>query len=544
MPSRTQDFLVVGGISLSYLSPETDALEKGRQILRKAGLHPDDFRLSIYKKSVDARKKADIRILYSVSAEWIRDGALPGIRNSRMHELDLSLQKEEPVTFAKGSKQAGRPVVVGMGPAGLFAALVFSEQGYAPIVLERGEDVAARAETVHRFTQKGELDPDSNIQFGAGGAGAFSDGKLMTRIHDPFCGYVLHRLCEFGAPSDILVQSRPHIGTDCLQGVVDRILHTVAEKGGELRYRCRYIGSRKLTDGTAVAETEAGSIPCAGIILAIGNSARDTYLDMIRTQYVIEAKPISVGARIEHLRRDVEFWQYGQAAGHPALGAAEYHLSDTTGERGVYTFCMCPGGVVVPAASEPERLVTNGMSYHSRDGRNSNAALVVSVLPEDVSQTGMTDAESMIAFQREIEHRGFLAGGEDWNAPIQTVGDFLEDRYGTLPTLVIPTYREGLCRPANLAMLFPKAVTDGLRRGIRAFDRRIPGFAMPQAVLTAPETRTSAPVRILRHEDRTAIGHPELYPCGEGAGYAGGIMSAAVDGLRTALAFMAEFAPK
>ena len=424
-----------------------------------------------------------------------------------------------------------------MGPAGLFSALLLAEHGYAPIIIDRGDCVEKRCAVNADFIENGALDTESNIQFGAGGAGTFSDGKLMTRINDAKISYVLRRLCDFGAPEEIRTAAKPHIGTDMLVGVVDRILKHIEKLGGQVIYRCRLDAIKENKDNTLTALTSRGEIPCSAMILAVGHSARDTYKMLIDSGYAVVAKAFSVGVRIEHLRSDIDRALYGDYAGHPALGAAEYHLSDTTEDRGVYTFCMCPGGQIVAGASEEGGVVVNGMSNYARDGRNSNSAINVSVNKSDYGDTPM----GAIEFQRNIERLAFVAGGADYFAPVQTLGDFMSGRAGTEPSRIIPTYRDGRVRTARVDKLFPSFVTEGFKRGFCSFDRKINGFAVKDAIITGVETRTSAPVRILRTEEMTALGHSLVYPCGEGAGYAGGITSSAVDGLRTALAVMARF---
>jgi uncharacterized FAD-dependent dehydrogenase len=411
-------------------------------------------------------------------------------------------------------------------------------------LIDRGDCVADRVRSVDRFVIDGVLDPDSNIQFGAGGAGTFSDGKLITRINDARCGYVLERLHDFGAPDEILTKAKPHIGTDILRNVVDRMLARIQEVGGEVHYRTRLDELCENADGSLTAKTNRGNFLCGALVLALGHSARDTYRMLISHQFAIEPKPMSIGVRIEHLQSDIDRALYGDYAGHPALGPAEYALSDTKGARGVYTFCMCPGGQVVAAASEEGGVVVNGMSHYARDGKNANCAVAVSVGVNDYEPVEGNLALGAIAYQRTIEKAAFLVGGGDYSAPIQTVGDFMAGIVKHEPSRVVPTYRNGVkVRVADLSGVLPSYVTDGLRYGLSSFDSKIAGFAAGDAVLSAPETRTSAPVRILRGEDGRALGHERIYPCGEGAGYAGGITSAAVDGIKIALSIMASYSP-
>ena len=336
-----------------------------------------------------------------------------------------------------------------------------------------------------------------------------------------------------------MISAKPHIGTDLLVGIVDRMLKRIEELGGKVIYRCRLDGIRFGADGEPIAQTTRGEILCSSLVLALGHSSRDTYEMLMSNGFAIEPKPFSVGVRIEHLQENIDRAMYGSFAGHPRVGRGEYHLSDTTSGRGVYTFCMCPGGQVVAAASEEGGVVVNGMSRYARDGRNANSAVCVSVRPDDYGAT----PQSAIAFQRQLERGAFELGGRDYSAPIQTVGDFLGGKWGGEPTEVQPTYREGRVTCASLDKVLPSFVTKELQLGLRSFEKKIRGFSASTAVLSGVETRTSAPVRILRTEGLTALGHDRIYPCGEGAGYAGGITSAGVDGLRVAQNIICRFAP-
>lgn len=527
---------LLSGIKLPLEASEGEALRIAASSMKRAGANPAQLHFRVYKKSIDARKRSEIKLVYSVLAE--SDDAI------RLSEATLQRQgikpfSSEELSFTYGSERlSARPLVVGMGPAGLFAALVLSENGYSPIIIDRGDAISERCKVNERFIETGELDTESNIQFGAGGAGTFSDGKLMTRINDPRISYVLRRFCDFGAPEEILTSAKPHIGTDVLVKVVDNMLTHIEKCGAEVIYRCRLDGIRESGDGL-VALTTRGEIECSSIILAPGHSARDTYAMLMENGYAIAPKSFSVGVRVEHLKEDIDRALYGDYAGHSALGAAEYHLSDTTGERGVYTFCMCPGGKIVAAASEKFGVVVNGMSDHARDGLNSNSAVAVSVNKEDYGAS----PTAAIEFQRNIERLAFAAGGANYYAPVQTLGDFMDGTLAIEPRRIQPTYRDGRVTLSRVDELFPKYITEGLRRGFASFDRKLCGFGARDAVITGVETRTSSPVRILRGEEMTALAHPLVYPCGEGAGYAGGITSSAVDGLRSAAAVMRRFAP-
>ena len=532
--------LIVSGISLSPDVSENEACIIAANELKRAGLNlnPAQIHFSIYKHSVDARKKNDIKLVYSVAARF---DAPMDIRVPVGKKYRISVISDEELDIKYGNERSiNRPLVVGMGPAGLFCALLLAENGYSPIIIDRGDSVDERSKKYETFCALGILDTESNIQFGAGGAGTFSDGKLLTRINDPKINYVLKRFCDFGAPEEILTAAKPHIGTDLLLGIVDKMLCEIERLGGTVMYRTRLDGLTENEDGSVTAYTSRGEILCSSVILATGHSARDTYKMLLESGYMIQAKSFSVGVRIEHLREDIDKALYGDMAGHSRLGKGEYHLSDTTGDRGVYTFCMCPGGEIVAAASEEGGVVVNGMSRNARDGKNSNSAIAVSVRLTDFDGT----PTGAIEFQREIEQRAFVCGGGDYYAPMQTVGDFLNRTSGSKPTRVLPTYRDGKVRPADMGAILPEFVCRELRLGIRSFDRKINGFASDSAVLTGVETRTSAPVRIMRGEALTAIGKKSVYPCGEGAGYAGGITSAAIDGIRIALKIMERFAPK
>jgi uncharacterized FAD-dependent dehydrogenase len=530
--------LLVSGISLPPDVEEGEAFDIAASELKRAGVSPARIRFSIFKRSVDARKKNDIRLVYSVAAKFDSPRSVSLAQSKFKYRVSPLLDGE--LEIVKGNlPMSAPPVVVGMGPAGLFGALLLAENGYAPIIIDRGDNVQKRQESYDRFKKFGMLDTESNIQFGAGGAGTFSDGKLLTRINDEKISYVLQRFCDFGAPEEILTAAKPHIGTDLLLGIVDRMLARIEELGGKVMYRTRMDNIRELPDGCIALDTTSGEIVASSVLMAVGHSARDTYKMLLENGYAIDAKSFSVGVRIEHLREDIDRALYGNMAGHAKLGKGEYHLSDTTSGRGVYTFCMCPGGEVVAAASEEGGVVVNGMSHNARDGRNSNSAVAVSVFKNDYDGTPM----GAINFQRNIERAAFEAGGADYSAPMQTVGNFLGRRSENEIGRIMPTYRDGKVKLSSLDGILPDFICDELRRGLLSFDRKLSGFACDDAILTGVETRTSAPVRILRTEELRAFGKGRIYPCGEGAGYAGGITSAAIDGLRVALKIMEEFSP-
>lgn len=526
----------VSGISLSPDRDEREACDVVAAELKRAGLNPARLSFCICKRSVDARKKRDVRIVYSVAVrgeEPIAAAALKKLRRPISPICD-----GEPVPVFGTEKAEYPPLVVGMGPAGLFCALMLAENGFKPVIIDRGDGIAERCKKTQIFFEKGILDSESNIQFGAGGAGTFSDGKLVTRVNDAHLNYILRRFCDFGAPEDILVSAKPHIGTDLLLNIVDRMLLRISGLGGRVIYRCRLDGIEENSE-YITAKTSGGDIVCSSLVLATGHSADDVYGMLLERGYAAVPKPFSVGVRIEHLQADIDRAMYGDFAGHPKLGRAEYHLSDTSTGRGVYTFCMCPGGEVVAASSAEGGIVVNGMSRRARDGKNANSAVLVSVRPEDY---GASPAKA-IEFQRRLERAAFERAGGDYYAPFQTVGDFLGGRCGSAPSAVLPTYRGGKVRAVSLDRLLPEFVASELALGLRSFERKLEGFASDSAVLTGVETRSSAPVRVLRGENMCALGHARVYPCGEGAGYSGGISSSALDGVRVALAYMKQYKP-
>ena len=529
---------LLGGIKVPISADPSEICHQAEIRMKRRGFDSRSLHFRLYKRSVDARNREDISFVCTVLVE-----SPAPISKDRLDRAELRPLPDETPLFAKGKDLLpAPPMVVGMGPAGLFAALALAQNGYCPIVIDRGESIENRVFTVEKFKKQAILDPESNIQFGAGGAGTFSDGKLITRIHDPYCNFVLQTLHQFGAPDEILTLAKPHIGTDLLRKVISAILLEIEKLGGKVIYRCRMDDFSILPDQTISVKTTCGDFSCGALFLAPGHSARDTYAMLLQKQVAIEPKPISVGVRAEHLQSEIDAALYGKFAGHPNLGHAEYALSDTKEERGVYTFCMCPGGEVVAAASEAGGLVVNGMSNHARNGKNANAAVAVSVSCADYEPVNGSLALGAIEFQRKIERSAFAVGGMDYAAPVMTIGDFMGTFRATEPSRVLPSYRGGIVRVADLRPVFPAFVTKSLQYAFQSFGKKLPGYDAEDTVLTAAETRTSAPLRILRlPEERTAIGLDRVYPCGEGAGYAGGITSAAVDGLRSAEALMHRF---
>ena len=518
--------IILQNIRLPFTAPAEEAVNTALLRAKKFGLSVHDP--YIYKRSIDSRHKDDILFVYSVAMECDRAD------KQRLEKLGAVMAKEDWKPPMSGTAPLDRPpVICGFGPCGMLCALTLAEQGYKPIVLERGSDALTRRAEVERFMKLGVLNTESNIQFGAGGAGTFSDGKLVTRISDPSCRYIFERLVEFGAPPEIMYDAKPHVGTDKLLDIVDGISRRVTELGGTIYYNTRLNAINRRGDKAVSVETTKGEIDCGALVLAIGNSARDTYRYLIGCGYDVEKKPFSVGVRIEHLREDIDTAMYGRHAGDPRLGAAPYNFSKRVGDVGVYTFCMCPGGEVIAAASELGGVVTNGMSCYARDGVNSNSAILVSVAPDDP-----------IEYQERLERAAFLAGGGEYYAPMQTVGDFLDGTLGMRADRVKPTYMGGKVRNYDLSSLFDRDIVEMLRLGITSFDRSLHGFAARDALLTGAETRSSAPVRIKRNEELIATDTDNIYPCGEGAGYAGGITSACADGLRVAAAIIERYERK
>jgi len=505
--------------------------------LKKLGVPAAMLRsLRIHKESIDARDKRHIQFVYVVDVELEEELLFMG---RRPREDVVLVSSEEYLPVAAGMiALVGRPVIIGSGPAGMFAALLLAERGYRPLLLERGDNVDDRTMKVAAFWRTGILDTESNVQFGEGGAGTFSDGKLTTSIRDPRCGKVLLDLVAAGAPREILYVHKPHVGTDVLRGVVKQIRERIEAAGGEVRFRSA-VTDLRIDRGavSGVIVNGQDTIPTSAVVLAVGHSARDTFAMLLKSGVDIVPKAYAMGARIEHAQALIDEAQYGAFAGHPNLGPAEYKLAYTaTSGRAAYTFCMCPGGAVVAAASELGGVVTNGMSEQARNRPNANSALLVGVTPEDFFDRHPLAG---VAYQRHWEERAFVQGGSDCRAPIQTVGDFLHGRKTAQWGKVQPTYIPGV-EGSDLAGCLPMFVSETMKEALLHFDRKIKGFASHDALLTGVETRSSSPVRILRDAGLESNVRG-LYPAGEGAGYAGGIMSAAVDGIKVGEAIIGKY---
>lgn len=512
-------------------------------IRAKLGLGKDSLRgHAVFRRGYDARKRGAIQLIYTLDVEVADEETI-----LKRHADDKHVQPT-PDTSYRFVAQAPqdlkqRPIVIGFGPCGLFAGLLLAQMGYRPIILDRGKAVRERTVDTWGLWRKRKLEPESNVQYGEGGAGTFSDGKLHSQISDPHHHgrKVLTEFVKAGAPEEILYVSKPHIGTFRLVSMVESMRETIQSLGGEIRFSQRVDDLLVDTDADGTRHTR-GVVLSNGeqllsdhVVLAVGHSARDTFF-MLRDRGVyMEAKPFSIGFRVEHPQSIIDQARFGPQAGHPILGAADYKLvHHCKNGRSVYSFCMCPGGTVVAAASEPERVVTNGMSQYSRNERNANAAIVVGIEPKDFA--AFDDSGSPlagIALQRALESRAYELGGRDYSAPGQLVGDFIKGKPSAEFGGVQPSYKPGV-RLTDLAPALPDYAIEAIREALPAFDRQIKGFAMHDAVLTGVETRTSSPVRIRRGDDYQSLNTRGLFPAGEGAGYAGGILSAAVDGIRVA----------
>ena len=501
-------------------------------------------KLTVFKRSHDARKKNALLFIYTVDLEIDDEAAVlarfaddPRVKPSP--DTSYHLVAQAPTDLAQ------RPVIVGFGPAGIFAALVLAQMGFKPLVLERGKAVRERTKDTWKLWRNNELNPESNVQFGEGGAGTFSDGKLYSQVKDPrhLGRKVLTEFVKAGAPEEILYVAHPHIGTFRLVSMVERMRAEIIALGGEIRFESRVTGlhiEKGHVRGVTLASGE--EIAASQVVLALGHSARDTFEMLHATGVFMKAKPFAVGFRIEHPQSLIDRARLGPNAGNPLLGAADYKLvHHASNGRAVYSFCMCPGGQVVAATSEPNCVVTNGMSQYSRAERNANAGLVVNISPEDFGDAGDPPSPlAGIAFQRRLEAHAFVLGGGNYEAPGQLVGDFLAGRPSTELGSVVPSYQPGV-HLTDLSTALPDYAIAAMREAIPAFDRQIRGFALPDALLTGVETRTSSPLRITRGEDYQSVNIKGLFPAGEGAGYAGGILSAGLDGIKIAEAVASSY---
>lgn len=528
----------VNNIKLSIDEEGLSAVKKKTSSI--TGISENDMKnFRIIKESVDARKKNDIFFVYQ--AEFNCDNEKKLIQEANSKDIKYEENDSEEKIIYGTQKLNNRPLIVGSGPAGLFCGLTMAYNGYKPIILERGSDVESRTTKIKHFWESGELETDCNVQFGEGGAGTFSDGKLTTRIKDTKCEYVLEEFVKAGAPAEIAYTGKPHIGTDILKDVVKNIRNKIISLGGEVRFNSKVtdiiIKNNKISGVKINNDYELAS---DAVIFAIGHSARDTYEMLLSRGIQFEQKPFAIGVRIEHLQSMIDENQYGKMAGHKRLKAADYRLSYSSikYQRPCYSFCMCPGGIVVAAASEDGRLVTNGMSEYKRDMKNANSAIVVGVTAEDFKSNHPLAG---VEFQRYYEKLAYKAGGGNYKAPVQLVSDLFKDKVSNRIGNVKPSYTGGYVF-SDLKKCLPDYVIPVIKEGLLEFDRKIKGFASNDAVLTGIETRTSSPVRITRDDKYESVTIEGFYPCGEGAGYAGGIVSAAVDGIRTAEKIMQKYA--
>jgi uncharacterized FAD-dependent dehydrogenase len=527
--------IIINEIRLPFTEDKNEAIKAA--VKRINVKNNDIIDAYIVKASVDARNRNNICIVYSVGIE-LASGEEQTVKRAATSNVSLRTKNDyAPITGS--TPLTHPPIIIGFGPAGMFSGLLLSRLGFNPIIIERGEDIDNRVKAVQDFWQNGVLNEQCNVQFGEGGAGTFSDGKLTTRINDHRCDMVLDEFVKHGAPLEIKKIAKPHIGTDKLRGIVKSIRQEIIQNGGQIRFNTT-LDDIKINNGIlkSVVLSDGSEICTNALLLCIGHSARDTFQMLLKRGVNITPKPFSVGVRIEHLQSEIDKALYGSLAGHPALPRGEYQLSHRQQNgKAVYTFCMCPGGTVVAAASESGGIVTNGMSYFNRDGKNANAALVVSVDSSDFGATPLAGME----FQRTLEQMAFKVAGNSYKAPFQTVSAFLNGASNFKTGAVQPSYIGGVT-PYRLDIIFPEHISSMLKTGIQTFGKRLAGFDSDEAILTGVETRTSSPVRLQRNELFEAVNISGLYPVGEGAGYAGGIMSAAVDGLRVAEAIALKFA--
>ncbi|GBG96915.1 NAD(P)/FAD-dependent oxidoreductase [Lactococcus termiticola] len=531
-------------LKLTIDEPTTKLPEMVAKRLKVPVSDLSDFR--IYKESIDARNRDGQGIIFNYTVD-VNVPHEASLLKKKLKNVQKTPDFRYKLPVPGQVQMKHRPIVVGFGPAGMFAALLLAQMGYKPIVLERGQQVADRVKAIDNFWKNGELNPASNVQFGEGGAGTFSDGKLTSRVRDLRSRKVLSEFVAAGAPEDILYKSHPHVGTDLLRDIVVSIREEIIRLGGEVHFEAQVADFDIVEDERdnlqlkGLTLTDGRHFEAEQMVLAIGHSARDTFRKIYARGIQMEAKPFAVGVRIEHPQSLINEAQYKDFAQHPRLGAAEYHLTHKASSgRGVYSFCMCPGGTVVPAASELGHLVTNGMSEHARDAENANSGLIVQVFPEDFKGG---EVLSGIDFQEELEKKAFELGGGTYQAPAQLLGDYLAHRPSEAIGEVQPSYALGV-KLTELHELFPDFINQALEEALPAFGQKIKGFDRKDAVMTGVESRSSSPVRILRDkESHQSINIAGLYPSGEGAGFAGGIVSAAIDGLKCAEKMIEDFAP-
>lgn len=519
-----------------------EALEQA--IIKRLGIQPEDLiNFTVFKRSHDARKNSALSFIYAVDVAVHDESSILKKFAKDVHikpSPDTSYHFVTNASDVKSYESKLRPVVIGFGPCGIFAALTLAQMGFKPIVLERGKAVRERTQDTWGLWRKNKLNPESNVQFGEGGAGTFSDGKLYSQIKDPkFYGRkVIREFVKAGAPEEIIYIAKPHIGTFRLVGVVEKMRQEIIKLGGEIRFSQKVVGFDIENKEIKGIQLESGErIAADHVVLALGHSARDTFQILHDAGVYMEAKPFSIGFRIEHPQSLIDKARLGPHAGNELIGAADYKLvHHASNGRAVYSFCMCPGGTVVAATSEPDRVVTNGMSQYSRNERNANAGIVVGITPEDYPGGPLAGIE----FQRKLESHAFVLGGSTYEAPGQLVGDFLMNRPSTKLASVIPSYKPGV-HLTDLSTSLPDYAITAIREAIPAFEKQIKGFSMHDAVLTGVETRTSSPLRIKRGDNYQSVNIKGLYPAGEGAGYAGGILSAGVDGIRVAEAVAKDY---
>ena len=512
---------IIENIRLDIDCNDSDAIKEAEIQLIKSGKSSENPG-RIYKKSIDARHKNNIKFVYSVIFDDYTGNGVSVIKTKRGEK-----------------QQQNRPVIIGFGPAGMFCALVLAENGYNPVVFEMGADIDTRIKKVDILFNEGVLDEKVNVCFGEGGAGTFSDGKLVTRINDEYCGFVLNIFVELGASNEILYQAKPHIGTDKIRIITKKMREEIIKNGGEIYFNSEITDINKNIDCVEIAINNKDKIKTSGLFLAAGHSAFDLYDLLIKKGFSIVLKPYSVGFRIEHKQNYIDEIIYGKFAGHKNLPPAEYVLSHKKPDtRGVYSFCMCPGGIVVNSSTDNCGIVTNGMSYSDRAGENANAAIAVSVYPEDYGN----NINTAFDFRKNIENAAFKINNKNFTAPVQTLGDYFNNKTGSLnKSQITPSYT-GKIVEYNINKLFPDFINQTIKNGILQFDKILKGYYNENCVLTAPETRTSSAVRILRDNFTLAsVDCENIYPCGEGAGYSGGITSSAVDGIKCAVKYMEKY---